>query len=136
MLLLLGLLDKAAAGPWAVGVMIAVLISAIVTESIYELASHVAAYEREKRSDALTVLKISDDTRLELDRGDLEIMKASADLVLAEMFQRADAIRKAIPGAVERSANQAEILNADKLRDELEIIGSNGNRPKVETPIN
>lgn len=136
MLLLLGQLDQAVAGPWAIGVMVAVLLSAILTESVYALASHVSAYEREKRHDALGVLRISDDTRLGLDRGDLEIMKASADLVLSEMFQRADNIRKAIPDTVARSAGKAEILDPEQLRDQLfdfgSMPGSGNHRPKVK----
>ncbi len=137
-LLLIGMLNTAKAGPVAAGVMIVVLISAIVTESIYQLASHVSAYDRQKRGDALEVLKISDNTRLELDKGDLEIMLASADLVLAEMFQRADSIRKAIPATLERSEGQAEILAAEDIRDQIDAFNpeilnrSNGNGPKVK----
>ncbi len=133
MLLLLGLLPLASVGAVAVGVMIALLMSAIVTESVYELASHVAGYERQKRSDALEILKTTDTTRLELDRGDLEILKANSELVLAELFQRAETIRKAIPQSIGQS--KPETIKPDEIRDQLFNFpipaGGNGNGPKV-----
>jgi len=119
MLLLLDMLNRAIAGPIAIGIMVVVLLSAVISESIYELASHTSAYERQKRGDALEVLKISDDTRLELDRGDLEIMKAQADLVLAATFQKAESIREAIPDTISRLTGQAEVLDPDQVKDQF-----------------
>jgi len=140
MLLLLGKLDKAAFGPWAIGIMVGVLLSAVITESIYEMSSHVAAYERQKRTDALEVLKISDDTRLELDKGDLEIMRAQSELVLATTFQRATNIREAIPDLVARESGQVDIVDPETAKEDFSILfenlppNNNGHHPKVENP--
>jgi len=119
LLLLLDLLNLETFAPYAIGGMVLVMLSAILTESIYELSSHVAGYEREKRADALNVLRISDQTRLELDRGDLEIMRAYSDMALATSAQKAASIRAAIPGHVEREAGQVEILTTDDIRERI-----------------
>jgi len=119
LLLLAGGLDVESFTPLAIGGMVLVMLSAVLTETIYELSSHVARYERQKRSDALEVLRISDQTRLELDRGDLEVMKAYSDLALAATFQKAENIRAAIPAAVDREAGAVAVVDTDDIREGL-----------------
>lgn len=120
LLLLLGLLDVVAFAPFAIAGMVIVMLSAVLSETVYELSSRVAQYERERRADALEVLKISDQTRLELDRGDLEVMKAYSDLSLATTFERARQIRAAIPDYIAREAGTVEMLSADDIRESIE----------------
>ena len=117
--LLAGSLDVESFTPLAIGGMVLVMLSAVLSETVYELSSHVARYERQKRTDALSVLKISDSTRLELDRADLEVMKAYSDLALASTFQKAENIRAAIPAAVEREAGAVDMLDTDDIREQL-----------------
>jgi len=126
LLLLLGLLDVAAFAPVAIGGMVAVMLSAVLSESVYELSSRVAQFERERRADALEVLRVSDATRLELDKGDLEIMRAYSDLALAATFQKAANIRAAIPDHVARESGQVEMLTADDIRSSM---GTQGTQP-------
>ena len=142
MLLLLGLLPLKSLGAVAVGVMVGLLMSAIITESIYELASHVAAYQRQKRSDALEILKTTDNARLELDHADLEILKANSELALSQLYQRAEDIRRTIPANTQNQTkpepNQTPV-NPEDVRNQLQsfpipaggVVNENGNgRPK------
>jgi len=123
LLLLLDLLDVTTFAPMAIAGMVAVMLSAVLSESVYELSSRVAQFRREQRADALEVLKISDRTRLELDRGDLEVMKAYSDLALAATFQKAANIRAAIPDQVAREAGTVEMIDADDIRASMATQG-------------
>ena len=129
LMFLMGNLVVQTFAPYATGGMVLVMLSAILSEAVFELSSREAQFQRERKAGALEVLRVSDETRLNLDKGDLEVMVAYAESALADTFQKAAAIRAAIPARLGRSGGTVEMLSADDIREQMDepvIAGDNG----------